>query len=182
MVVIGRGYAQIIECTVVSFIVLMIAELQCSLFEAPIEVLAHGCNCFNTMGAGLARSIAERFPEVEKEDSLTKSGDRKKLGTIAFVRVLDESSKIKYIVNMYTQFNYGCGERQINYEAMYRCLESLKSKNNPKMRIGLPFKIGCGLGGGDWNIVKAMIYSVFQKIPTQVYLCSRENELFYTIP
>ena len=35
-------------------------------------------------------------------------------------------------------------------------------KRFPSASIGIPYKIGCGLGGGDWNIVEDIIKTVFR--------------------
>lgn len=36
--------------------------------------IAHGCNCYKTMGAGIAKQIAERFPNVFEADKATMLG------------------------------------------------------------------------------------------------------------
>ena len=42
------------------------------------DVIIHGCNCFCTMGAGIAKTIKDIFPEAYKADLNTKKGDRSK--------------------------------------------------------------------------------------------------------
>lgn len=67
------------------------------------------------------------------------------------------------VVNSYTQFKYGKKnhsdgvENPVDYEAITMCMRKMNHVFKGK-RIGLPL-IGCGLAGGDWNIVKG----IFQK-------------------
>ena len=74
------------------------------------DVITHGCNCFNTMGGGIARTIKSEFPEAYQVDCQTKKGDYRKLGTISLVsglQSLQGTSGYKLtVVNSYTQFKY----------------------------------------------------------------------------
>lgn len=118
------------------------------------DVIVHGCNCFHTMGSGIAKEISKRYPEVLEADLRTLYGTLSKLGTIEAVR-LKRNNVDFHVVNAYTQFRYGRG-LQLDYNALESCMLSLK-KRFPKSRIGLPM-IGCGLAGGDWDTV-AEIFS-----------------------
>ena len=117
------------------------------------DVIAHGCNCFCNMGAGIAKSIKAAFPLVALDDSNTIKGDNLKLGTIRSVGVTRKTSQF-VVVNAYTQYRYGRG-LHADYEAIRSCMKYLKEQYSGK-RIGLPL-IGCGLAGGDWNIVSKII-------------------------
>ena len=48
--------------------------------ERHFDIIAHGCNCFCTMGSGIAPQIAKAFPEAYDVDQKTVKGDKKKLG------------------------------------------------------------------------------------------------------
>lgn len=113
------------------------------------EVIGHGCNCFLNMGAGIAKSIRKAFPEAYTTDWTTRKGDRNKLGTFSFV---DYGNLV--VLNLYTQFDYGPGLRA-DYNAIRECMKKIKKEYSGK-RIGLPL-IGCGLGGGNWEIVSKII-------------------------
>ncbi len=45
------------------------------------DVIIHGCNCFNTMGAGIARTVKIQFPEAYLVDLTAERGTMEKLGT-----------------------------------------------------------------------------------------------------
>ena len=40
------------------------------------DVIIHGCNCQNTMGAGIAKSIKQQFPAAYADDLATEKGRR----------------------------------------------------------------------------------------------------------
>ncbi|NCP97670.1 macro domain-containing protein [archaeon] len=134
-------------------------EIQGDLIELALngkfDVIVHGCNCFCNMGAGIAKTIKEIFPDAYYRDLQTIKGDKTKLGTLNF----SYESKIPlYIINAYTQYYYGISENgnvPVDYEAIRSCMKKLKSlfKNS---HIGMPL-IGCGLAGGKWEIVKKII-------------------------
>jgi O-acetyl-ADP-ribose deacetylase (regulator of RNase III) len=118
------------------------------------DVIIHGCNCFHTMGAGIALRIKENFPQAYFEDLKTKYGDNNKLGTYTFIRI-NNNGKDLFIINAYTQFHYSWQNKSIRYDALRKCLKKIKTDFSG-LRFGLP-KIGCGLAGGSWDIVSKII-------------------------
>jgi len=123
------------------------------------DVIVHGCNCFNNFGAGIARSIRDEFPFSFYSDSMTIRGDRDKLGTYTKADYICEdvfNKRICFtIINGYTQYSYGGGERNVDYDAIRKVFKLIKQDYSGK-RIGYP-AIGAGLGGGDWSIISAII-------------------------
>ena len=120
------------------------------------DVIAHGCNCFCTMGAGIAVQMAKTFgcDKFNKESDLFK-GNINKLGTIDFQKHND-----LYVVNAYTQYMYGRNHvdgdiEPLDYDALTLCLRKMNHIFKDR-HIGLP-QIGCGLAGGDWHIVQEII-------------------------
>lgn len=122
--------------------------------EGKFEVIAHGCNCFCTMGAGIARAIKAVFPEAYAADCETEKGRRDKLGSCSQAYCDTESGKL-VVVNAYTQFHWRGRGQKADYDAIRACMRWIKAKHAGK-RIGLP-KIGAGLAGGDWQIIETII-------------------------
>ena len=115
------------------------------------DVIVQGCNCFNTMGAGIAKQIKKAWPEIYAVDCKTVRGDKKKLGTIT---VAYEEDAI--VVNAYTQYYYGTKRgRNADYDAIRSAFRIINDEFRG-MVIGIP-RIGAGLAGGDWNIIKKII-------------------------
>lgn len=118
------------------------------------DVIVHGCNCFCTMGAGIAKSIKAAFPAAFEADLATAKGDRAKLGTCTIAEI-DRNGTPLVVLNAYTQFNYRGSGPKVDYDAVCSCFRWIKQQHSTK-RIGLP-KIGAGLAGGDWSRISAII-------------------------
>lgn len=120
------------------------------------DVIVQGCNCFNTMGGGIAREIAERYPEVAYVDSKTEKGDYHKLGNWTSEVVIRKNGTVEFdVVNAYTQYNMSQGIDVFEYVAFELILQKLIHAYSDK-RIGLPY-IGMGLAGGDRELILAAI-------------------------
>jgi O-acetyl-ADP-ribose deacetylase (regulator of RNase III) len=152
------------------------------------DVIAHGCNSFCTMGAGIAVPMAktfgcDRFPLELKENVFIDQDDQEtyyptnnygninKLGQIDYQdihintntgRILAGYSlpkpdfiKTVTVVNAYTQYKTGAATKPLDYEALTLCMRKMNHLFKDK-HIGLP-AIGCGLAGGDFNIVSEII-------------------------
>ena len=120
------------------------------------DVVVQGCNCFNTMGGGIAREIRERYPEVAAADAETIKGDYTKLGNWTEEAVLRQNGAGAFlVVNAYTQYNMSQGTDVFEYVAFELILQKLIHMCGDK-RIGLPY-IGMGLAGGDKETIMEMI-------------------------
>jgi len=118
------------------------------------DLIVHGCNCFHTMGAGIAKVVANAFPEATEADRQTDFGDAAKLGTISTAKI--ERGNYEFVVaNAYTQHDWRGRGRKVDYDAISQCFKEIASKY-PSSRIGYPL-IGAGLAGGDWSIIKTKI-------------------------
>jgi len=139
-----------------------------SILNTELKFIAHGVNCQGAMGSGVAKVLYEKYPEVREQYMLAAPGN------ILFEDVLGEHVFIevepnKFVINCYTQLNYGRdGKKYVNYWAIAKVFHDLSmcssvaNENNNHirshdiMRLAIP-KIGCGLAGGDWDIVEAII-------------------------
>lgn len=122
--------------------------------EGRFDVIIHGCNCFCTMGGGIARQIRTVFPQAFAADAATQPGDRSKLGVYTqAVEHIDGRSLT--VVNGYTQFDYAGPGVLADYRAIRTLFESIKTDFSGQ-RIGYP-RIGAGLAGGDWKTISEII-------------------------
>ena len=133
------------------------------------DVIVHGCNCFNTMSAGIARQIRHAFPEAFEADKRTAYGDKNKLGSISTAYVTRNNRQL-CIVNAYTQYDYGNtpGKVYVRYDALLNCFAKIRSMSIG-LRVGYPL-IGCGLAHGDWKIISAIINGQLEGIHHTVVL------------
>lgn len=149
----------------------MVSWSEKTLLEADVDIIIQSNNCFNTQGAGLAKAIREKYPEVYEADSKTAKGDPNKLGTILAVKLLDISPF--YCFLNYNQYKFGRNKRQVNYESFYRCLELSKEKclELGFKTIGIPHGMSCNNAGGCWPIILCMIESVFNDDQVEAIIC-----------
>lgn len=137
-----------------------------------VDMIIHQCNCFCNMGAGIAPKIAKQFPGALKVDKETVSGDETKLGTYT-LHQCPETGVI--VVNLYGQYHWRrhpSGVMNTDYFAISNGLRKLRSDvldSNPNIKIGVP-KIGCGLGGGSWDVVSFIIDRELENLDVTLYL------------
>jgi len=139
-----------------------IIEIKGDLLASDCDTIAHGCNCFNTMGSGIAYQIKVKYPGAWKADFFgTRAGDKNKLGTFTKAQCKD-----KLIYNLYIQYDYGrLNKVYLEYDKLEQTLEAMKQDLvsldiYASSKLGLPH-VGCGLAHGDWNIVKQIIERIF---------------------
>lgn len=138
----------------------MYKEIQGDLIDLALkgnfDVIAHGCNCFCKQKSGIAKQMSSVFDTDIFDLEINTEGDINKLGQIDY----EDKGNNLTVVNCYTQYKYGKNhkngdENPRDYDAIILCMRKLNHEFKSK-HIGLP-KIGCGLAGGDWNIVKRII-------------------------
>ena len=141
----------------------MIKIIEGDLLESGADYICHQVNCQGKMNSGVAKQIRKRWPEVYESYmyfcDLFK-GKAAPLGLCDFCPV--QTGQV--VVNMFSQDQYGYdGKQYTNVEVLRACLEAVaeEQKENPTLRIALPYKIGCVRGGADWNEVLEIIQDVF---------------------
>lgn len=119
------------------------------------DVIVHQTNCKGVMGAGIAKQVRDQFPDVfTKYKALCdryRTNTSELLGTCQFV---EENGKT--ICNAFGQDGFKRPGCNTDYNALRECFKAI-AKRYSERTVALPYKIGCGLAGGDWNIVEAMI-------------------------
>jgi O-acetyl-ADP-ribose deacetylase (regulator of RNase III) len=128
------------------------------------DIIVQGCNCFNTMGGGIAREIRERYPYVACVDAKTIKGDFNKLGNWTSEKVYKNNACFT-IINAYTQYNMSRGTDVFEYAAFELILQKLLHAYGDK-RIGLPY-IGMGLANGDKDVIIGMLNAFAHAVSTR---------------
>jgi O-acetyl-ADP-ribose deacetylase (regulator of RNase III) len=119
------------------------------------DAIIHGCNCCHQMGAGIARTIALRHPKAIRVDQeKTVLGDYQKLGTFSVA-----NTKFGKVINLYTQLLPG---NNFEYAALVKGLHRI-NKHYKGKKVGIP-QIGAGIGGGNWAIIKKIIYDMMPDV------------------
>lgn len=140
----------------------MIETVPGDIFAGASEVIIHQANCHHSMASGIAKEIRERFPEAYAADCATAQADLGKLGTFSAAEVMRAGSPLRFVVNLYSQYGYRDGDRRTSYDAMLAGL--LRVRQDARfagLSLAVPHRIGCGLAGGDWTVVRAILEAVF---------------------
>lgn len=127
------------------------------MFGVTKGILVQQVNCKNDMDAGLAKAIYEQCPQVKEDyhNSFKEKSAEELFGTY---RLIDTGSELK-IANLYTQFDCTDSSRPESYGKKYTDVDKLinvikkLNEDYPEETIYIPYKIGCGLAGGDWTEV-----------------------------
>lgn len=120
------------------------------------------------MGAGIARQIASMYPKADQVDKESHLPPKKRLGKFTFTQEGETT-----IVNLYGQYEYGRGTKT-NYTSLEEAIDTFFSMAiyNNKIdlsKVGVPYNMGCGLAGGDWDKVKAILERQSSKHNIDIY-------------
>lgn len=146
----------------------MINYIKGNLLDSDCNFICHQVNCQGKMGSGVAKQIRDRWPEVYS--NYARVVNSKMLGKVQILYIEDANIPFQCVVNMFAQEYYGYnGDRYTGYDAFWNCLNELKSKMPKGATVAFPYKIGCGLGGANWEIIEKMIDIVFKDYGVFLY-------------
>lgn len=147
----------------------MVNVISGDILKSGANVIVHQVNCRGVMGAGLARQIKEKYPEAFTKyktycDSFSDKSEM--MGTVLFVTCMDGT----VIANVFGQLDFGRNGRKTDYHSLKRGLNDVrKYAEKDGLSVAIPHRIGCGLAGGNWNIVYKMITSAFDNYGVTLY-------------
>jgi len=142
------------------------------LLTCTADFIVQQCNCLTVNSHGLAQSIAAKFPDADtyalrravRNKNLAIAEDRGKPGTISIH---------KHVINMYAQWRPGPikspyftrypeykeepESAEMRQKWFKRCLQEISLLFPQSLTLAFPFKIGCGLAGGNWTVYKKML-------------------------
>jgi len=141
----------------------MLHYVKGDLTSATEQVIVHGVNCMGKFGKGVAASISSRHPFIRK-----KYLDLKEhvLGSCQFI---EYDGRIW--VNAHTQQNIGYdGKQYADLTAIGYCFSEIADymDDHGLRSIAMP-KIGCGLGGLDWDQVNILADGLFEDHEVYIY-------------
>lgn len=153
----------------------MIKVINGSILNAKTDFIMHQVNCQSVMGSGVAKVLRDFdegiFTHYKAISERRKLQNISLLGDNDYYWLINHYKK-QCIVSMFAQDKYGYdGKQYTDYEAFRTCLRQFKAnwpawvedidKNNNKIlrrtSVALPYNIGCGRGGGDWEEILEII-------------------------
>ena len=150
----------------------MIREVEGNLLTYPgLKVIGHQANCLGVMGAGIAKQIKGQNPklfESYKTHCNEISDNHLLLGTVQFLPTDNGKQIVANLFGEYSfcesiaPYNEGGKPRHTDYVALKECFHRLHTWMvlHDVEAAGIPYKIGCGLAGGDWD---GVVYPMIQK-------------------
>lgn len=139
-----------------------------NIFDCTENIIVHQTNCQGVMGSGIAKQIKDKYPEVF--NAYYHYCKTRELKDVFGTALICEANDGKYIANVFGQNTFGKG-LQTNYDALKSALKEVHDfAKEHKLTVAIPYKIGCGLGGGDWNIVYDIITKIFfDEVSYEIY-------------
>jgi hypothetical protein len=143
--------------------------IQQDLLTVTDGIIFHQVNCLGIMGGGIAYALARKFPNLERDyREICKLAANPLLGKVFLWRASDSLC----IANIFGQEGISRNRRMTSYDATCNAFEQIKdtsqwsSQSNHVFdyyadRFFFPYKMGCGLGGGNWDIYSAIIDHYF---------------------
>jgi hypothetical protein len=170
----------------------MITTINKGIHTVDKGVIVHSVNCIGAVG-GLAGAISRKWPknaEQYKEYVRHRKSSIMLLGSVFEVNVAHNV----VVANLFGQYGIGTGKQQTEYSALISGFKTIadtcfygndtedmyfgplgyQEVSNVLNDIYIPYKIGCGLGGADWNIVEEILHKVFDNSHKNVYICRYE--------
>lgn len=135
------------------------------------KLIAHVCNDAGGWGKGFVLALSRRWPEPER-DFRTWWRHRAKndfaLGAVRVIQVKPDT----WVANMIGQHGTRTGRSgtpPVRYEAIATCLTSVAGHAEELgASVHMP-RIGCGLAGGEWSMVEALVEGALLGVAVYVY-------------
>jgi len=131
-------------------------ELKGDILTVKEGYICHQVNVNGVMGAGLACQIKYKWPHVyNKYRSVCFQYEKEKSKLLGKILTVPVDNKLS-IVNLFGQYLYR-DTRQTRYDAVADGFELISKSLKIKKNLYVPKFMGCGLGGGQWDIYLAII-------------------------
>lgn len=149
-----------------------------SLLDATETIIAHQVNGRGVMGAGLAATIKETYPDVFTRYHAFVKTFKTASEPLGLNYMVTSDGKPVYlydgtghiIANLFGQAMTGRNKAYTDEQALSKALRHLKAyaqANN--YSVALPHGIGAGLGGGDWSRIEPIIATIFSDYDVTLY-------------
>ena len=154
----------------------MIKHINGDIFSEPSDddatIICHQVNCRGVMGAGIAKTVKDMFPDVHKVYKEKCNGAKNSKYLLVDVQLCHTKflNNDYLIANIFGQDGYGYEAVYTDYNALRKAFNTLVGMLIPTsdFTIRIPYMMGCGLAGGDWNTVKEIIDDTLVKAGCKV--------------
>lgn len=143
-----------------------------NILDADIDVLIQQCNCYGVMGSGLAKQLKDVYPQVHEVDvAFPLPFGHERLGHYSVANVPHRvTGDLLQVVNAYAQVSFGRHKKQTDEQVLLGILRIILhaikdqfTSEGRRITVGIPWKIGCGLGGGDWDLILSELTTIYNE-------------------
>jgi O-acetyl-ADP-ribose deacetylase (regulator of RNase III) len=140
------------------------------------NIIVQSVNHKGVMGAGLAREIKTKYPDISSSYiHMCNTHNFRSImrnGLVYFYTAIESDGSVKQIASVFGQESYGIDKRHTNYiSLMNGIMWVLEYAESQGYSVAIPYGIGCGLGGGVWDIVILLLKDILVYYPdVDVYI------------
>jgi O-acetyl-ADP-ribose deacetylase (regulator of RNase III) len=170
----------------------MITTINKDILTVDKGVIVHSVNCIGAVG-GLAGAIGRKWPVNAGEYRSHVRSQNYPVMLLGSVFEVNVAHNV-IVANLFGQYNIGTSKQQTEYAALIRGFASIADRiflGNDMETVSfgvlgvedvpitlkdiyIPYKIGCGLGGADWETVQDILHQIFENNHKNVYICKHE--------
>ena len=150
----------------------MIKIIEGNIVNAKTDFIIHQVNCQGEMNTGVAKALRDYdegiYKHYRKFCEFCKFESEELLGTCDAYLLKDRG---QIVLSLFAQNKYGYdGKQYTDLEAfrdglryisqhfgVWREKNGLEGKDLCRTSVALPYKIGCGRGGADWEVIYKII-------------------------
>ena len=134
-----------------------------SIVNATTDFIAHQVNCKGVMGSGVALELKKKWGVYLNNYFVCCKAFAKESYSLLGTYIKSDLPNGQAIINLFGQDAYGRDKKHTVetslQEALIKFCNDLP-KTDRKYTCALPYQIGCGRGGGNWNTVLYMLQQI----------------------
>lgn len=142
--------------------------IEADILSCTAKYIAHQVNCRSKLSKGLSYDLFQKYPYA----NVYADGTKRVPGNI-IIRGNGEDER--FVINMAAQYYPSKPKQHDTSEARLKwfreCLVQIRYTIKDLESIAFPYKIGCGLAGGDWNKYLQLLEEFAQNTDAEVYVC-----------
>lgn len=141
----------------------MIKEVQGDLLTCGADIICHQVNFQGVMGGGVALSIRDKLllknGLYQQYQDYCSIFQETAIGTV----LMQEAPEV-IVANLFCQREFTLNNDLTDYEAMEKCLRTVKlfALKRRNRKVAVPGYMGCGIAGGNWSRVLGILKKVFE--------------------
>lgn len=144
-----------------------------NIVDTDAKWILHQVNCKGQMNSGVAKAIKDKWPITETiYKQACKTFEDKYLMGLSYPCYVQYQPYQQRVIHLFGQYDFGYdGKQYTSYDALNKALIDFveyhydlddEATTEQERTIAIPWRMGCGRGGGNWEIVMTMIEQAFK--------------------